>query len=64
MIKSADFAWFPLSNPGIVSITVSFLLGVIGTFGGRREPFDSENYAEMKVRSLTGAGSEKATVDA
>ncbi|MCE0761815.1 cation acetate symporter [Pseudonocardia kujensis] len=64
MIKGADFAWFPLSNPGIVSIPVSFLLGVIGTFVGRRERFNSEKYAEMEVRSLTGAGSEKATVDA
>jgi len=63
MIPSADFAFFPLSNPGIVSIPVSFLLGVIGTYLGRREPFNAEKYAEMEVRSLTGAGSEKATVN-
>ncbi|SDF55388.1 cation/acetate symporter [Pseudonocardia oroxyli] len=61
MIPGADFAFFPLSNPGIVSIPVSFLLGAIGTYVGRREPFDSEKYAEMEVRSLTGAGAEKAT---
>ncbi|WP_344425263.1 cation acetate symporter [Pseudonocardia ailaonensis] len=63
MIKTADFAWFPLSNPGIVSIPVSFLLGVIGTFVGRGERFNAEKYAEMEVRSLTGAGAEKATVE-
>jgi cation/acetate symporter len=63
MIKSVDFHWFPLSNPGIISIPVSFLLGVIGTFVGRREPFNAEKYAEMEVRSLTGAGAEKAVVN-
>ncbi|WP_181783494.1 solute symporter family protein [Pseudonocardia pini] len=62
MIPTADFAVFPLSNPGIVSIPVSFLLGVVGTFVGRRERFDAERFAEMEVRSLTGAGAEKATV--
>ncbi|WP_084590032.1 solute symporter family protein [Lentzea albidocapillata] len=30
MFKNADFALFPLSNPGIVSIPVAFLLGYVG----------------------------------
>jgi cation/acetate symporter len=57
-----DFAIFPLSNPGIVSIPLSFLLGIIGTYVGAREPVDEERYAEMEVRSMTGAGSEGASV--
>ena len=30
MITGSDFAWFPLSNPGIVSIPLGFLFGVLG----------------------------------
>ncbi len=61
MIKdtSVDFAVFPLENPGIVSIPLAFLLGWIGTQLGKRDA-DPEKFAEMEVRSLTGAGSEKA----
>jgi cation/acetate symporter len=60
MITGVDFHWFPLENPGLVSIPASFLLGVIGTYVGSRERFNSEKFAEMEVRSLTGAGAEKA----
>jgi len=60
MIKSANFHWFPLSNPGLVSIPLSFLLGVVGTLVGGREAGAEQGYAEMEVRSLTGAGSERA----
>jgi cation/acetate symporter len=59
MIKGVDFAWFPLSNPGIVSIPLSFFLGWLGTRLSSEHLEDK--YAEMEVRSLTGAGSEKAT---
>ncbi|MET3081938.1 solute symporter family protein, partial [Gordonia polyisoprenivorans] len=31
MIPGADFAWFPLENPGIVSIPLAFVLGIVGT---------------------------------
>jgi len=55
-----DFAYFPLQNPGIVSIPLSFLLGVIGTKVGSREPVDEVKFAEMEVRSMTGAGSSDA----
>jgi cation/acetate symporter len=61
MLQGVDFSWFPLDNPGLVSIPASFLLGVIGTYvGARRESVNAEKFAEMEVRSLTGAGSEKA----
>ena len=38
MIKDTgvDFHWFPLDNPGIISIPLSFLLGWIGTVTSRR----------------------------
>ncbi|WP_278265585.1 cation acetate symporter [Nocardia sp. AG03] len=61
MISGADFDWFPLSNPGIVSIPLAFALGVVGTFvGGRGAPEDPVKAAEMEVRALTGVGAEKA----
>lgn len=44
-----------------MSIPLSFLLGVIGTYVGARHEVDMAKYAEMEVRSLTGAGAEKAT---
>ena len=31
MIPSVDFDWFPLANPGIVSIPLAFVLGIVGT---------------------------------
>ncbi|MBP2329986.1 cation/acetate symporter [Kibdelosporangium banguiense] len=58
MFPSADFDLFPLSNPGIVSIPVSFLLGWIGTITSKER--DDAKYAEMEVRALTGVGAEKA----
>jgi len=63
MIKNTavDFSVFPLENPGIVSIPLAFLLGWIGTHLGRKDEAP-EKFAEMEVRSLTGAGSEKAVV--
>ena len=60
MIQGVDFHWFPLSNPGIISIPLGFLLGWLGTITSRT----LENpaiAAEMEVRSLTGFGAEEAT---
>jgi cation/acetate symporter len=54
-----DFHWFPLDNPGIVSIPLSFFLGWLGTITSK-ERSDPQKFAEMEVRSLTGHGSEKA----
>lgn len=59
MIPGADFAWFPLANPGIVSIPLAFALGIIGTLTSP-DTGDAELNAEMEVRSLTGVGAEKA----
>ncbi len=55
-----DFSWFPLENPGIVSIPFGFLCGYLGTVLSKEH--DADKHAEMEVRSLTGAGSEKASV--
>ncbi|MGY1857453.1 solute symporter family protein [Modestobacter sp. SYSU DS0290] len=59
MFPGVDFAWFPLRNPGLVSIPLSFLLGYIGTKVSKDRP-DVDKYAELEVRSLTGIGAEKA----
>ncbi len=60
MFANADFSWFPLQNPGLVSIPMSFFLGWLGTVLSKEH--NERKYAEMEVRSLTGAGAEKATV--
>lgn len=57
MISDADFAWFPLSNPGLVSIPLAFVAGIVGTYLGRPDNLDHLQ-AEMEVRSLTGVGVE------
>ncbi|MET9084748.1 cation acetate symporter [Streptomyces sp. NPDC004237] len=55
MFPDVDFHWFPLENPGIISIPVGFLLGIVGTLLSKEEP-DAQKYAELEVRSLTGTG--------
>jgi cation/acetate symporter len=57
---SIDFHWFPLDNPGIVSIPLAFLLGWLGTVTSK-EASSEDKFAEMEVRSLTGAGAERAS---
>ncbi|GAB4082141.1 solute symporter family protein [Modestobacter muralis] len=59
LIQGADFSWFPLNNPAIVSIPLSFFLGWLGTKLSKERP-DVDKYAELEVRSLTGIGAEKA----
>jgi cation/acetate symporter len=58
MVQGVDFHWFPLNNPGIISIPAGFLLGIIGTLTSKAEQPELE--AEMRVRALTGHGAEKA----
>ena len=58
LFTSVDFAWFPLSNPGIVSIPLGFFLGWLGTVTSS-EKGSIERFPELEVRSLTGAGAEK-----
>jgi cation/acetate symporter len=60
MIQGVDFHWWPLNNPGIVSIPLAFLLGFVGTLTDRKKEDDAKQ-AEMEVRSLTGIGAEGAT---
>jgi len=54
-----DFQWFPLDNPGIISIPLAFFLGWLGTVTSK-EPV-SPRAIEMEVRAFTGIGAEKAT---
>ncbi|MET8654836.1 solute symporter family protein [Nocardia aurea] len=60
MLPGSDFDWFPLSNPGIVSIPLAFVLGIVGTWLGGRRAEDPAKAVEMEVRSLTGVGAEQA----
>jgi cation/acetate symporter len=60
LIQDVDFSWFPLNNPGLVSIPLAFFLGWLGTMLSKEKP-DVAKYAELEVRSLTGIGAEKAT---
>ena len=53
-----DFHWFPLDNPGLVSIPLGFLFAIVGTLTSRE--LDRAKWAEMEVRALTGAHAEKA----
>ena len=61
ILPNVDFAWFPLNNPGLVSIPLAFFPGWLGSMTSKRE-VNPQKYAEMEVRSLSGAGAEKATV--
>jgi cation/acetate symporter len=58
---SIDISWFPLENPGIVSIPLGFFLGWLGSVTSK-EPEAEERYTELEVRALTGAGAEKAVI--
>jgi cation/acetate symporter len=60
MFTNADWSWFPLSNPGLVSIPASFLLGFLGTITSRER--QDRRAAEMEVRSLTGAGAVREAI--
>ena len=60
MFKSLDFHWFPLENPGLVSIPIGFGLAILGTLFGKPDTDLADKAVEMEVRSLTGVGVEKA----
>ncbi|WP_193560249.1 solute symporter family protein [Tsukamurella sputi] len=60
MFKSLDFHWFPLENPGLVSIPIGFGLAIVGTIFGKPDEDLADKAVEMEVRSLTGVGVEKA----
>ncbi|MBM0123851.1 solute symporter family protein [Pimelobacter simplex] len=54
-----DFHWFPLENPGLLSIPLGFFFGWLGTVTSK-EPAAEERFTELEVRALTGAGAEQA----
>jgi cation/acetate symporter len=58
---SIDISWFPLENPGIVSIPLGFFFGWLGTMLSR-EPAAEAAYTELEVRALTGVGAEGAVI--
>lgn len=53
-----DWNLFPLRNPGLISIPFGFLMGWIGTITSSER--NLAKYAELEVRSLTGADIGKA----
>jgi cation/acetate symporter len=55
MFPKSDWHFFPLSNPGIISIPVGFIAGWLGTILSK-EKADEKKFAEMEVRAMTGAG--------
>ncbi|MBL1065590.1 cation acetate symporter [Streptomyces sp. 7-21] len=56
---SVDFHWFPLENPGLVSIPLGLLCAIVGTLLSKES--DDERFARLQVRALTGAGAERAS---
>ena len=58
---SIDISWFPLENPGIVSIPLGFFFGWLGTVTAK-EPEAEDRYTELEVRAFTGAGAEGAVL--
>jgi cation/acetate symporter len=54
------FDFFPLSNPGLVSIPLGFIFGWLGTVTSNES--NTAKYAELEVRSMTGAAIGKAAV--
>ena len=54
-----NFAFFPLDNPGIVSIPLAFFLGWLGSVTDLH-PADPARFARMQVRALTGVGAERS----
>jgi cation/acetate symporter len=54
-----NFAFFPLDNPGIVSIPLAFFLGWLGSVTDLH-PADPARFARMQVRALTGIGAERS----
>ncbi len=58
LIHSAP--WFPLENPGILSIPLGFLGAFIGTMMSKVDDESEAKFTELEVRANTGLGSEKA----
>ena len=57
-VDCVKFNYFPLNNPGIVSIPLGFIFGWLGTITSNEK--NTAKYAELEVRSLSGAAIGKA----
>ncbi|GAA1495356.1 cation acetate symporter [Paeniglutamicibacter kerguelensis] len=57
LFASVDFSWFPLTNPGLVSVPAGFLFAIIGALS-KRDVAAEEGYDALEVRALSGANSE------
>jgi cation/acetate symporter len=55
MFPDAHFNYFPLSNPGLISIPLGFALGWLGSILSKEESAEKK-HAELEVRSMTGFG--------
>ena len=53
LVTGVDFHWFPLENPGLVSIPLGFLAGWLGTVLSKDRSSETK-YPELEVRALTG----------
>ncbi|WP_030161184.1 cation acetate symporter [Glycomyces sp. NRRL B-16210] len=56
--EGVDFAWFPLTNPALVSIPFGLVCAIVGTLSSSES--NPSRFASMQVRALTGAGAERA----
>jgi cation/acetate symporter len=60
MSTGIDWNVFPLRNPGLISIPFGFFMGWLGTVTSTEQ--DKQMWAELEVRSLTGADVGKPAV--
>jgi cation/acetate symporter len=51
-------AWFPLENPGLLSVPLSFVAAIVGTLLSRN-PASEAKFNELLVRANTGLGAEQ-----
>jgi len=58
LFPNGDWAWFPLANPGIVSVPLGFFFGWLGTVTSS-DRTSEDHFIELEVRSMTGAGAAK-----
>jgi cation/acetate symporter len=58
LLPHVSFDFFPLSNPGIVSIPLGFILGWLGSVTDP-VPSNQARFARMQVRALVGLGAER-----
>jgi cation/acetate symporter len=59
LASGIDINYFPLRNPGLISIPFGFFMGWLGTVTSSER--NVAKYAELEVRSLTGADIGKAS---